>query len=514
MEVLGLNDSNCLRSWKDDSVPLSLLYIEDFGTYGLYGDPHDSENSHFHRLLLSLGDDTKVHEPRGTGGSYGFGKSVFSSNSNIKTIVAYTSYQSPKRETGIRLMGCAFLNKHNYMTDRFTGRAWLGVKSPDGSIVDPFEGTDASSLAQKLGFELRDEGKTGTSILIVDCLIALDELKKSIETYWWPRILENNLDVDLINGDKLQPPPRPRKREELKPFIECFDLALGRTEPAGEHQKADSFNKLNGKDLGAYGYQTIVEDLAEKESLSEFVNRVALIREPRMVVAYENVGRNYPPSVGVLVADKGVDRELRLSEPATHNRWDPTSSRLWQASPEVRDVVKTVMNRLRQSFVRFQNETSPPQTRGERRLRLLERDLGAFFKAITGPVPPPAREVDPVSIQFQRQPHPVAVNGKLATAAKFTVELMGKSKLEFANPTLAVKVVLLMDDNSAEGDPLRIYLESADGKISETDTESIHIPLSLSKGEPIRFDLKTEPYDPKWSTRVILNILKQTRTEA
>jgi hypothetical protein len=509
-----LNVTNCLRSLKEDSVPLRLLYIEDFGTCGLYGDPHDSENSHFYRLLLSLGDDTKVHESRETGGSYGFGKTVFSSNSNIKTIIVYTSYISPAGETGVRLMGCAFLDNHNHLTERFTGRAWLGEKNSDGSIVDPFKGPAASSLAKELGFGPREGGKTGTSILIVDCPIALDDLKKSIETYWWPRICENNLDIDLFDGDQLLSPPRPRKREELKPFIECFDLALGRAEPAGEHQKAASFYKLNGRELGRYGYQTVIEDLAEKECLREFMNRVALIREPRMVVAYENVGRNYPPSVGVLVADKGIDNELRFSEPATHSRWDPTSSRLSQAPPEVREVVKAVMNRLRQSFVRFQSETAPPQPRGERRLRLLERDLGAFFKALTGPVPPPPREVDPVSIQFQHQPHPISVDGKLATAAKFSVELMSRAKVDFAKPTLTVKVVLLMDDNSAEGDPLRISLESIDSKISETGTESIQVPISLTKGEPIKFDLTTEPYDPKWSTRVILNILEQARTEA
>ena len=85
-EVVSL----AMPSWLDLSqapeVPLKLVYVEDFYTTGLDGPPHDS-SSRFHRFLLSVGDSGKVHDGHNTGGSYGFGKSAFSSNSGIRTIL-------------------------------------------------------------------------------------------------------------------------------------------------------------------------------------------------------------------------------------------------------------------------------------------------------------------------------------------------------------------------------------------------------------------------------------------
>ena len=52
---LQLQQGNCISTLGKLDAPLDLLYIEDFGTHGLYGMPHDPE-SHFFRLLLSLGD--------------------------------------------------------------------------------------------------------------------------------------------------------------------------------------------------------------------------------------------------------------------------------------------------------------------------------------------------------------------------------------------------------------------------------------------------------------------------
>src|SRR5258705_2029824 len=57
-KVLEFQRENCIKHLRDLSVPLSLLYIDDYGTHGLFGDPHNN-NSHFFRLLLSLGDGTK-----------------------------------------------------------------------------------------------------------------------------------------------------------------------------------------------------------------------------------------------------------------------------------------------------------------------------------------------------------------------------------------------------------------------------------------------------------------------
>lgn len=115
-ECLELQTGHCLTSLNDPDVPLSLLYIEDYLTHGLYGDPHD-DSSHFFRLLLSLGDGSKSRGGKESGGSYGFGKSVYSANSRIHTIFAYSVFDKKYVKNGVhaRLMGCSYFNSHKYL---------------------------------------------------------------------------------------------------------------------------------------------------------------------------------------------------------------------------------------------------------------------------------------------------------------------------------------------------------------------------------------------------------------
>ena len=90
-------------------MPLKLVYVEDFYTTGLDGPPHDL-SSRFHRFLLSVGDSGKVHDGHNTGGSYGFGKSAFSSNSGIRTIFAYSRYRGEDNAPHTRLFGCGYFS--------------------------------------------------------------------------------------------------------------------------------------------------------------------------------------------------------------------------------------------------------------------------------------------------------------------------------------------------------------------------------------------------------------------
>jgi hypothetical protein len=74
---------------EDDAVPIRNLLVEDFRTTGLIGD-WKSDKSNFRRFLLSLGDDAKLDDKKRTGGSYGYGKSVYSSNSSLALIFVYS----------------------------------------------------------------------------------------------------------------------------------------------------------------------------------------------------------------------------------------------------------------------------------------------------------------------------------------------------------------------------------------------------------------------------------------
>lgn len=133
---LKLPRETCVDTLSDTKVPLNLLFIEDYGTCGLHGPPSRSK-SHFFRLLLSLGDGAKAHEAEGSGGSYGFGKSVYSSNSRIHSIVAYSVFDPALSGTPennhARLMGCGYFNAHDFDGKDFSGRAWFGQPKENGS---------------------------------------------------------------------------------------------------------------------------------------------------------------------------------------------------------------------------------------------------------------------------------------------------------------------------------------------------------------------------------------------
>ncbi len=242
-ELLGFQLNHCVDHLDDLDRPLSLLYVDDFNTCGLSGDPHSS-SSHFFRLLLSLGDGSKSRGKAGSGGSYGYGKSVYSSNSRIHTLVAYSVFkpEGNNSENFARLMGCGYFSAHQFNGDEFTGRAWFGVPSANSNaVIDPFNDADAQRLAKNLGFQVREPGTTGTSMLIVDCDVDINELRASVEEWWWPRILDeqSGLDVVLYENGKLVPPPRPRSRKDIFPFKRCFDLALRVAIPTGKDEKAD-----------------------------------------------------------------------------------------------------------------------------------------------------------------------------------------------------------------------------------------------------------------------------------
>lgn len=153
---LGLPKDNVLR---DRSAPIDLLYIDDYETTGLRGDPtHPSSN--LRKLLMDLGGSGKAQDGTGSGGSYGFGKAVYSSNSRIGTIFAFSRTEDAAGAPISLLMGCAYHSGHEHEGTPFTGRAFLGteVSVPgEGVRFDPFQGDVAEELAERLGFQ-RDEG--------------------------------------------------------------------------------------------------------------------------------------------------------------------------------------------------------------------------------------------------------------------------------------------------------------------------------------------------------------------
>jgi hypothetical protein len=506
-DVLGLQLGNCLSTAHDKDKALPLLYIHDYGTHGLFGEPHDS-NSHFFRLLLSLADESKAFQDESSGGSYGFGKSVYSSNSRIRTIIVYSVFDDKYDGVHARLLGCSYFRSHRVEGVSYSGRAWLGVPVSEG-IVTPFEDYAAQDFADRLGFDKRRREETGTSILIIDCPVEIDGLRSSIEEWWWPRLIDDELDVELWDQEMKSVPPRPRSRPELRSFIGCYDLASGSSKTTFQtSQKAGEFNRLHNKEVGTYGYAVLPPDLLENDEVQEKVGTVALIRSPKMVVSYMGVGAYGVPAIGVFCASEDIDRYLKLSEPATHDLWDPKSTRLDSYEPLARDFVKSVVDRIRFTLRAFSKSALPPVPESEIRPKFLERLLGNLFRPPTkGTGGGGGGDFDPVSIRFVRQPHIVVDGDKIKMDSDIEVELAPKFEGTFAEVLLEVRCAVVEDEHGSEDD-VPVLVECSDVDYEFIIDKPGVMKISLEKDIPACLHITSEPYDPDWTTQLKILVYK------
>jgi hypothetical protein len=470
----------------------------------LDGDPLD-KGSRFYRLLLDMGSAPKVHDGRhNTGGSYGFGKAALSSNSGIKTIFAYSRYRDEQGREHTRLFGCGYFRSHRFGSSAYNGQAWFGREresSAEWQIVDPLEDGDADEIAARLGFRVRDSGDIGTSILIVDTTLEADELRKGVEEWWWPRLIENRLDVEVITPDGSRQIPRPRLRPDLRPFIEAYDIAIGRNQnPTPKREMRKVFNRMGGLELGTCALK-VLDMPAEGEDYpvgDDRVDSVALIRVPGMVVSYHRRGRPSTPAlVGVFVASDQIDDTLKLSEPPAHDRWDPESTRLRNVDDNHRKAVHAVLTRIYDTVRAFRKDASPSPPPRNRRLYTLERELANFLVG-RGPRDPIEHPSAPIHFQYAEDPEPISTNtGQLRARAEFSVRLKDDAEIESTILRLKVKCVVLEDDT--EGDRIGYDLRSE----TELTEEAAHSYLFLvEKDSPVTFTIVTHPYDPLWTVRL------------
>lgn len=507
--ALELAGPNCLQTLDKPNTPLRLLYVEDFNAEGLSGDPHD-KGSNFYRLLLSLGDRSKARTAHGTGGSYGFGKSVYSSSSALQTIFAYTRFISADGKEQTRIFGCGYYASHEFKKTAYSGRAWLGSKPRKDEqgrvIVDPLEGRAADSLAAKLGFSLRGPGERGTSILIVDAAVDMAAIVRGVEDWWWPRLIEMKLDVEVRDADGTVHYPKPKKNEALRPFIEAFDIARSRAVAKKDTQKFFKPNAEDGIALGTCGFVVVPVDANGNSLVSgDRCNTVALIRAPLMVVAYKSFSETAPPVVGAYVASdvEEVDLALKKSEPPAHDRWDPESTNLRDESGKNRRLVGAVLSRIKGGLKRFQSEAAPATPAKQRRLTQLERALGSYFRPQgQGGGAPPESGPTPLHLEFVKQPFAEATDdGSLRLKGVFAIRLDDKAEEDEVELRLRVNCPVI-EDNNEEGEDLKLTIEVDGVEAHVSEADPLTYRFKLTKHAKAKFKIESEAYDPAWTVRL------------
>ena len=191
-EALHLAEPNCFGNLDQDDIRLRLIYVEDYNTTGLEGD-YTKRKSKFYRFLLSLGDGEKVDQ-HGTCGSFGFGKSVYSSNSAVRSIFAYSRTVDETGKPISLTFGCGYFRSHEFENADYTGRAWFGIdQTPSGPgarhKVRPLTGADADALAKLLGFKVRGGERVRDIGVDRRFLRRPDRYPRGCGGLRWPRII-------------------------------------------------------------------------------------------------------------------------------------------------------------------------------------------------------------------------------------------------------------------------------------------------------------------------------------
>jgi hypothetical protein len=151
---------------------------------------------------------------------------------------------------------------------------------------------------------------------------------------------------------------------------------------------------------------------------------------------------------------------------------------------------------------RFQGEAAPPPPPRQRRLTVLERALGAYFRPSgSGGGRPPDAPPSPIHLEFTKQPHPVPTqDGQLKLHCSFNIFLDPKANEDFLDLHMRINCPVL-EDEGQEGDDLPLSIDS--GGIAAVDPDDVGLyHFSLTKGKKAHFAVVSEPYDPSWTVRL------------
>lgn len=154
---------------------LAGVEIFDRGTKGLDGplDPRsdavDSTRSNFVKLVFDIGSTKAAGQ--GSAGTYGFGKTAAFTAGESKSVVYWSACEDQNGEVQHRLIGVCHGHEYTHADARYTGVHWWGRTAEDGTIW-PVVGDEARRIGERLFSRRFEDGETGTSILVLDPLVA------------------------------------------------------------------------------------------------------------------------------------------------------------------------------------------------------------------------------------------------------------------------------------------------------------------------------------------------------
>lgn len=508
-----LPPGNILDRIDDSGSALRLLYVEDWGSHGLFGHPDLQDQSHLFLAMYLLGGSRKE---AGSGGSYGFGKSALERASRIKSVIAHSVFQ-PYGDDPVtsRLVGFAWWGSHSLNGTWYEGRAMYAAKTqgqgPEPEeIFDPFADAASDTLAAALGMTARtasDKTQLGTTFMVIDPSIEPKELVGELEKWWWPALEDHLFDVTVVDAKGDVHHPRPRDNEFVAPFIPAYHIATGQStvvDPKKQRLASEKWRSVRNRGVAVGELGLVVPDLESTESRDSDIDQepvVALIRGPRMVIQYKAYGRRRVPIRGAFVASPEADDSLRETEPSSHDCWDTNPSA--DVLQEATDLAKSVLNRISDAVKAMVAEVAPPPPRSRRSLALFSSLLGQFLADKKGPPPPPPPGGEPIELQLPGGHEPTeAEPGHVCLKSMFTVRLGDDAP----DDTTTVEVscaAFINEEESAGGTKWPIRVRPVGKGHGFVKTSDDVWRGDISKAEKAAFTVETDSYSDLWTATIV-----------
>lgn len=507
---LGLAVEHRLDSVADESRPLRLLEIREYGTTGMYG-PFTGTSSKLYLALVSIGFTVKG---LGSGGSYGYGKAGLIGGSGTRTVVAYTCFRERKDDPGVtrRLLGMTYWGRHDLDDHSYTGFARFGDAS-GGDVPVPFENEEADRIAAGLGLDVRSPDEVsdlGTTFLLIEPTVAPQSLCNALERNWWPALVSNRFDIDVFTSNGEHIIPRPRTNPLLLPFIRGYELATVSQDSDVEHEWSRKFRRFTARSESTYelGSMGLVADLGPagwsypstgETDDSRHRSLVALVRGPRMVVEYMESGSVTPFVRGTFLASDEVDDILRQTEPKGHDSWEARGD-LDGVHRDAEEIVRTITARIRQQVGAFRKELRPaaPEQR-DIRLPVLEELFRKMLDGTGSRTVGPSPGDRPVSIEVVDQ-ELRRFDGRIRLIGSVEMCLNPSVGLPLSAAEVRLRYVFLEDGRSGAECAMDI---AAPDSFTTVDGVPGGFRGELTD-EPVIFSFTTAPYEADWSGKLAI----------
>lgn len=481
------------------------VIIEDYNTCGLGGSLQEAnEDDHFMRLVYHNATGLSKKGLSGdTGGSFGRGKAAYPYASDINTVFYYSVFKGEGGESCSRLIGVSYSKEYFIDNQQLTGRAFWGVcdEQEKDFFIEPITGDIAHDYAERIGFTRRQDNDFGTSILILNCPVDLSALCKAIELWWWPRLTDELLHVEIY--DINQSPYYLQYRS---------DVVLNKYVSMYEAQKINMHNanisletiKINDMNYGKLVYSIIELNHNQDTDYEDDIrlNAIALIRGPRMVVTY-HVPRsmsNKKHGCGIFIADNDsqIDSFFKRSEPPAHDQWSHKSERLTRKEQENLSQIKLKISKLFRNFVSAEENKSSDETNYHG--RELERMIGAIFGGKKGnKTPPITSRGDAISVTGKKTRAVSVAPNFVQHVIEFSVSLRNNYIADKAEVEVLVNTQLTARGSNGSALKIAFSSVSVDGEVQNNYNSDNGIRLDLSK-KPVKFVYTTKVVDSTFQT--------------